>query len=129
RSGISRSKSPRSSRRGHKDDVEMEDGEYRRRRDDDSDDDHGSKGSGSKGDNKRKRDNGAGVDTNKPLEELSPEEEEARMMVLMGFGGFDSTKGKHVAGADVSGADIKKQRQYRQYMNRRGGFNRPLDAK
>lgn len=26
------------------------------------------------------------------MEELSPEDEEARMMALMGFGGFDSTK-------------------------------------
>lgn len=68
------------------------------------------------------------VDATKPLEELTPEEQEARMMALMGFGGFDSTKGKKVAGADVSGVDIKKQRKHRQYMNRRGGFNRPLDS-
>jgi U4/U6.U5 tri-snRNP-associated protein 3 len=52
---------------------------------------------------------------------------ETQMMKLMGFGGFDSTKGKHVAGADMSGANVKKQPKYRQYMNRRGGFNRPLD--
>ncbi|KAI7825276.1 hypothetical protein BC939DRAFT_396027 [Gamsiella multidivaricata] len=105
----------------------MEDAEHRRRgRDDDSDDDDPVKG-GKKG--KKGGTNAAAVDLEKPLEELSPEDEEARMMALMGFGGFDSTKGKHVAGADVSGADIKKQRQYRQYMNRRGGFNRPLDAK
>ncbi|KAI8358054.1 hypothetical protein B0O80DRAFT_383117 [Mortierella sp. GBAus27b] len=65
----------------------------------------------------------------KPIEELSPEEQEAKMMAMMGFGGFESTKGKHVTGSDASGSDIKKQRQYRQYMNRRGGFNRPLDAK
>lgn len=32
------------------------------------------------------------VDATKPLEELTPEEQEARMMALMGFGGFDSTK-------------------------------------
>lgn len=49
------------------------------------------------------------------------------MMKLMGFGGFETTKGKHVAGADMSGANVKKQPKYRQYMNRRGGFNRPLD--
>lgn len=52
---------------------------------------------------------------------------EAQMMKLMGFGGFETTKGKHVAGADMSGANVKKQPKYRQYMNRRGGFNRPLD--
>lgn len=40
---------------------------------------------------------------------------------------FDSTKGKQVAGADVSAARINKRRKFRQYMNRRGGFNRPLD--
>ncbi|KAI9020498.1 hypothetical protein DFJ74DRAFT_707543 [Hyaloraphidium curvatum] len=45
--------------------------------------------------------------------------EEEKMMVLMGFGGFDSTKGKHVVGTDVSAADVKQQRTYRQYMNRK----------
>ncbi|KAF8939700.1 hypothetical protein EDD21DRAFT_31454 [Dissophora ornata] len=128
RSGRSRSRSPRS-RRGHRDgDADIEDGEYRKRRDDDLDNDDGARDHKKKDSSKQ---SGAAkdVDPEKPLEELSPEDEEARMMALMGFGGFDSTKGKHVAGADVSGADIKKQRQYRQYMNRRGGFNRPLDAK
>ncbi|KAF9978190.1 hypothetical protein BGZ73_003371 [Actinomortierella ambigua] len=61
------------------------------------------------------------------LDELTPEDEEARMMALMGFGGFDSTKGKKVAGNDVSGANIKKKRQIRQYMNRMRGPNRNLD--
>ncbi|CAA6672197.1 unnamed protein product [Spirodela intermedia] len=42
--------------------------------------------------------------------------------------GFDSTKGKPVAGADVSGMQAVTKRQPRQYMNRRGGFNRPLPA-
>jgi U4/U6.U5 tri-snRNP-associated protein 3 len=46
------------------------------------------------------------------------------MMKLMGFGGFDTTKNKKVSGADVSGAKIRKPIKYRQYMNRRGGFNR-----
>lgn len=41
---------------------------------------------------------------------------------------FSSTKGKQVAGADVSGARVVKKRKYRQYMNRKGGFNRPLDG-
>jgi len=40
---------------------------------------------------------------------------------------FDSTKGKHVQGNDVGAANIKHKRVYRQYMNRPGGFNRPLD--
>ncbi|KAF9965682.1 hypothetical protein BGZ70_004316 [Mortierella alpina] len=104
--------------------MDVEEGEYRRRKgDSDSEEDKDGKKDGHR---TSKKD---AVDAEKPLEELSPEDEEARMMALMGFGGFDSTKGKKVAGADVSGADIKKQRQYRQYMNRRGGFNRPLDAK
>ncbi|KAF9958049.1 hypothetical protein BGZ72_000980 [Mortierella alpina] len=110
--------------RSHKDDMDVEEGEYRRRKgDSDREDDKDGKK------DRHRTSKKDAIDAEKPLEELSPEDEEARMMALMGFGGFDSTKGKKVAGADVSGADIKKQRQYRQYMNRRGGFNRPLDSK
>jgi len=54
-------------------------------------------------------------------------DEEAEMMKLMGFGNFDSTKGKHVPGNDVSAVHVVLKRKYRQYMNRKGGFNRPLD--
>lgn len=46
------------------------------------------------------------------------------MMKLMGFGGFDTTKNKHVPGTDASAANVRKPLKYRQYMNRRGGFNR-----
>jgi len=49
------------------------------------------------------------------------------MMKLMGFSDFNTTKGKHVAGNDTSASNIVQKRKYRQYMNRRGGFNRPLD--
>jgi len=49
------------------------------------------------------------------------------MMKLMGFSGFDTTKNKHVPGTDASGSNVVQKRKYRQYMNRRGGFNRPLD--
>ncbi|RUS33324.1 hypothetical protein BC938DRAFT_472106, partial [Jimgerdemannia flammicorona] len=59
-----------------------------------------------------------------PAEDEDPE---AAMRRMMGFGGFETTKNKHVPGTDVSAVSIKKTRQYRQYMNRRGGFNRPLD--
>ncbi|KAK8967768.1 hypothetical protein KSP40_PGU005637 [Platanthera guangdongensis] len=53
--------------------------------------------------------------------------EEMEMMKMMGIPvGFDTTKGKHVDGADVSGVRMVTKRQPRQYMNRRGGFNRPL---
>ncbi|CAE6460280.1 unnamed protein product [Rhizoctonia solani] len=55
------------------------------------------------------------------------EEDEMQMMAAMGFGGFDSTKGKNVTGNQQGAANVKKQRTWRQYMNRKGGFNRPLD--
>lgn len=61
-------------------------------------------------------------------EERSEEEE---MQAMLGFAGFDSTKGKMVTGNQIGparGAVAKsKKRQYRQYMNRVGGFNRLLD--
>jgi U4/U6.U5 tri-snRNP-associated protein 3 len=54
-------------------------------------------------------------------------EEEQDMMKLMGFGSFDTTKGKHVPGNDAGAVHVIQKRKYRQYMNRKGGFNRPLD--
>ncbi|VDL33841.1 unnamed protein product [Hymenolepis diminuta] len=54
-------------------------------------------------------------------------EEEKQMMKMLGFFNFDSTKGRHVTGNNVYVANIQKKRKYRQYMNRRGGFNRKLD--
>lgn len=57
------------------------------------------------------------------------DESEIEMMKMMGIPvGFDSTKGKPVDGNDVSGIRAVTKRQPRQYMNRRGGFNRPLPA-
>jgi U4/U6.U5 tri-snRNP-associated protein 3 len=54
------------------------------------------------------------------------------MMALLGFGGFDSTKGKavdeNVRGAAAGAVSKYKARKYRQYMNRRGGFNKPLHS-
>ncbi|KAF2156238.1 hypothetical protein K461DRAFT_291176 [Myriangium duriaei CBS 260.36] len=46
---------------------------------------------------------------------------------VMGFAGFKSTNNKKVPGNDRNFA-IKKEKEthYRQYMNRVGGFNRPL---
>ncbi|XP_042898828.2 U4/U6.U5 small nuclear ribonucleoprotein 27 kDa protein [Parasteatoda tepidariorum] len=63
--------------------------------------------------------------TEKDLEGKTDEEKE--MMKLMGFGNFDTTKGKHVAGNVAYGTHVIQKRKYRQYMNRKGGFNRPLD--
>eukprot|EP00854_Cymbomonas_tetramitiformis_P012820 gene12820-15150_t len=65
-------------------------------------------------------------------EGLDPAEAEERaMMASMGIPtGFTTTQGKEVADSRVnlSGVHKKSTRQARQYMNRRGGFNRPLPA-
>ena len=57
------------------------------------------------------------------------EDEDTEMMRIMGFGSFNSSKGTHVHDNDKAAAGtarIKKVHQYRQYMNRRGGFNQSL---
>ncbi|EMD38378.1 hypothetical protein CERSUDRAFT_64634 [Gelatoporia subvermispora B] len=56
-------------------------------------------------------------------------DDEAAMMAMMGLpmSGFGSTKGKRVEGNQEGAVNVKKMRTWRQYMNRRGGFNRPLD--
>ncbi|XP_062452829.1 U4/U6.U5 small nuclear ribonucleoprotein 27 kDa protein isoform X2 [Rhea pennata] len=55
-------------------------------------------------------------------------EEEIEMMKTMGFASFDTTKGKKVDGAaNAYAINVSQKRKYRQYMNRKGGFNRPLD--
>lgn len=56
-------------------------------------------------------------------------DDDAAMMAMMGLpaSGFGSTKGRHVIGNQEGAVDVKKMRTWRQYMNRRGGFNRPLD--
>ncbi|KAG7530360.1 hypothetical protein FFLO_05076 [Filobasidium floriforme] len=53
--------------------------------------------------------------------------EEDEMAAMLGFGGFGSTKNQKVKGNVEGAAQIQQQRTWRQYMNRRGGFNRPLD--
>ncbi|XP_063390897.1 U4/U6.U5 small nuclear ribonucleoprotein 27 kDa protein [Cydia fagiglandana] len=59
------------------------------------------------------------------LEGKSPEEQE--MLKVMGFCGFDTTKGKKVEDNVEGEVHVVLKRKYRQYMNRKGGFNRPLD--
>jgi len=54
-------------------------------------------------------------------------DDEVAMMRLMGFSGFSTTKGKKVSNNDSGAVHHVVVRKYRQYMNRRGGFNRPLD--
>ena len=58
---------------------------------------------------------------------LEDEDEEAEMKRIMGFGGFRSTKNTKVPGNDKNyGVAKAKTTEYRQYMNRTGGFNRAL---
>ncbi|XP_054467769.1 U4/U6.U5 small nuclear ribonucleoprotein 27 kDa protein isoform X1 [Anoplopoma fimbria] len=55
-------------------------------------------------------------------------EEEIEMMKLMGFGSFDTSKGRKTDGSvNAFAINVSMKRKYRQYMNRKGGFNRPLD--
>eukprot|EP00440_Ansanella_granifera_P038300 gb/GFBE01041554.1/.p1 GENE.gb/GFBE01041554.1/~~gb/GFBE01041554.1/.p1 ORF type:complete len:148 (+),score=37.96 gb/GFBE01041554.1/:1-444(+) len=54
--------------------------------------------------------------------------EDQMLSKMMGFSAFDSSKGKDHGSSDLSDVKRATKRQYRQYMNRRGGFNRPLDA-
>ncbi len=70
-----------------------------------------------------------------PMDEDEPEEEELEveeeggmddMAAMMGFGGFGSTKGKKVLGNNTGATRKESKTEYRQYMNRVGGFNRPL---
>eukprot|EP00040_Diaphanoeca_grandis_P022683 m.122428 g.122428 ORF g.122428 m.122428 type:complete len:200 (-) comp28919_c1_seq1:85-684(-) len=59
--------------------------------------------------------------------ELDDAAEALMMQQMMGFSALDTTKGKHVEGnCDPTLLANKKRRRYRQYMNRKGGFNRPL---
>jgi U4/U6.U5 tri-snRNP-associated protein 3 len=65
-------------------------------------------------------------------EELEGLDEEEQMRMLLGFTGeFGSTKGEKVEDNHVSSARgvaaKNKARKYRQYMNRKNGFNRPLE--
>ncbi|SJL00266.1 uncharacterized protein ARMOST_03578 [Armillaria ostoyae] len=66
-------------------------------------------------------------DVQDEADEAIDDPDEDAMMAMMGLGGFGSTKGKHVDGNQEGTANVKKTRTWRQYMNRRGGFNRPLD--
>ena len=77
-----------------------------------------------------KTDDAAKAATAEP-ENLADLTEEEQMQRLLGFGGFSTTKGQenpeNQLGAARGGVKKNQNRQYRQYMNRRGGFNRPLE--
>ncbi|RHY03051.1 hypothetical protein DYB36_007935, partial [Aphanomyces astaci] len=64
---------------------------------------------------------------NKPPEPEISEEEQMRL--LMGFGGFDTTKGKvveeNLRGPAVGTSNTKSKREYRQFMNKRSSFMKP----
>ncbi|KAJ5622959.1 hypothetical protein N7490_011564 [Penicillium lividum] len=59
-------------------------------------------------------------------EDADEDEMEAMMRKAMGFNRFRSTKNTKVPGNDIYGVRKEKKTEYRQYMNRTGGFNRPL---
>ncbi|RSL50716.1 U4/U6.U5 tri-snRNP-associated protein 3-like protein [Fusarium duplospermum] len=60
-------------------------------------------------------------------DEMDAEDDDmAAMQAMMGFGGFGTTKNKKVAGNNAGAVAKEKKTEYRQYMNRQGGFNRPL---
>lgn len=75
----------------------------------------------------RKRDHEDGAEPMDENEDVDVEEDGmGDMAAMMGFGGFGSTKGKKVVGNNVGAVRKEKKTEYRQYMNRVGGFNRPL---
>ncbi|KAI5258656.1 hypothetical protein E4T42_00476 [Aureobasidium subglaciale] len=72
-----------------------------------------------------RKQNGRQEDVVAPID--PDEDEETAMKRLMGFVGFRSTKNTKVPGNDkLYGVRKDKKTEYRQYMNRVGGFNRPL---
>ncbi|KAJ5757410.1 uncharacterized protein N7511_006104 [Penicillium nucicola] len=59
-------------------------------------------------------------------EDADEDEIEAQMRKAMGFTRFRTTKNTKIPGNDIYGVRKEKKIEYRQYMNRQGGFNRPL---
>ena len=57
---------------------------------------------------------------------VDEDEEDVLMKRMMGFNAFNTTQNKKVPGNQIYGVRKEKTTQYRQYMNRQGGFNRPL---
>ncbi|KAL4976488.1 hypothetical protein BDW66DRAFT_52220 [Aspergillus desertorum] len=60
------------------------------------------------------------------LDEAEEEDIDELMRRSMGFSKFRSTKNTKVPGNNAYGVRKEKKTEYRQYMNRQGGFNRPL---
>jgi len=57
------------------------------------------------------------------VDEADPEE---LIKKLMGFSTFKTTQNTKIPGNQIYGVRKEKKTEYRQYMNRVGGFNRPL---
>ncbi|KAH8695110.1 hypothetical protein BGW36DRAFT_299313 [Talaromyces proteolyticus] len=59
-------------------------------------------------------------------ESEDPNDIEAMMRKTVGFTRFRTTKNTKIPGNNIYGVRKEKKTEYRQYMNRVGGFNRPL---
>ncbi|KEF60443.1 uncharacterized protein A1O9_02004 [Exophiala aquamarina CBS 119918] len=57
---------------------------------------------------------------------VDEDEDDAFLRRAMGFASFKSTHNTKVPGNQIYGVRKEKKTEYRQYMNRVGGFNRPL---
>jgi len=69
-------------------------------------------------------------DPENPSGDFTPDDPQYELQIFKAMGlptGFDTSKGKKVEGNEWYSAKIKTVRDYRQYMNRKGGFNRKLD--
>ena len=69
------------------------------------------------------------VEKESSMDEMYDEELPADMAAILGFTDFASSKGKDHSRSAVEGIfkNKKNAMKPRQYMNRRGGFNKPLD--
>ena len=74
----------------------------------------------------KNKDGQSTTSTHPPPTEVDSDPEVQMMKEMMGFVTFKSTKNKKVPGNNVYGVRKEKKTEYRQYMNRVGGFNRPL---
>ena len=57
---------------------------------------------------------------------VDEDDEDTLLKKMMGFTTFKSTHNTKVPGNQIYAVRKEKKTQYRQYMNRVGGFNRPL---
>lgn len=58
--------------------------------------------------------------------DVDEDDEDAQLRRAIGITNFKSTKNTKVPGNQIYGVRKEKKTVYRQYMNRTGGFNRPL---